>query len=202
MERLALTLAVTTMLAACGGGDAEPADEAAPSEEAAPAAQPAPSGDAPERPGGPLTMPDWYQHDAAANTVNLTVVAGETPVANYWNYNGFIKGEIDITVPEGATVTIDFTNNDPVMAHSIGISDKLSDFSVPPEAVPVFEGAISESPLSMIEGGLPGSTETISFVADQAGEYSMVCYVPGHTAVGMWLFFTVSADGEAGVRGL
>jgi uncharacterized cupredoxin-like copper-binding protein len=38
-------------------------------------------------------------------------------------------------------------------------------------------------------------------VATTAGNYAMVCYVPGHAALGMWLYFDVSADGEAGVRG-
>lgn len=196
MKRLVFPLVSLLVVAACGGGDSEPATE-----QAAPAAEPAPA-PAVERPSGALTMPDWYEIDEATNTVHLTLIAGETSRNNYWNYNGAINGELDITVPEGATVTIELTNNDPVMAHSVGISDKLSNFAVPPTPDPVFEGAISESPLSMIEGGMPGSTQEISFVASEAGEYSLVCYVPGHTAVGMWLFFTVSAEGEAGVRGL
>jgi uncharacterized cupredoxin-like copper-binding protein len=66
----------------------------------------------------------------------------------------------------------------------------------------VFEGAITENPQSMIDGVMPGESETITFVADAAGNYSLVCYVPGHSAVGMWLFFNVSGDGEAGVQGL
>ena len=41
---------------------------------------------------------------------------------------------------------------------------------------------------------------TVEFVAEQAGNYALVCYIPGHTAVGMWLHFTVSAEGEGGVQ--
>jgi uncharacterized cupredoxin-like copper-binding protein len=54
----------------------------------------------------------------------------------------------------------------------------------------------------MISATMPGETETITFVAGAAGNYSLVCYIPGHSAVGMWLFFNVSGDGEAGVQGL
>lgn len=199
MNRLTMGILSTLVIVGCGGGDADPpADE--PTTTPEPAA--APTGSAPERPTGPLTLPDWMEHDAAANTVHITLTAGQTSRSNYWNYNGAIRGELDVTVPEGATVTIDLVNEDPVMAHSVGVSDEVSDFAVPPAPEPVFAGAITPNPTSMTEGGMPGTTQTITFVADTAGGYSLVCYVPGHSAIGMWLFFTVSADGEVGVRGL
>ena len=53
---------------------------------------------------------------------------------------------------------------------------------------------------NVIDGTMPNETETIRFVAERAGNYSMVCYIPGHTAVGMWVYFNVSASGEAGVQ--
>jgi len=199
MKRFACVLTLNALLVACGGGgsDAEPTEEA-PAEE--PAAAPAET--EARGPTGPLSVPEWYGYDESTNTVNITLVAGETDRNNYWNYNGAINGELDINVPVGATVSIEFTNNDPAMSHSVGVSAELESFAAPPAPTPVFEGAISESPQSMTEGGMPGSTEMITFVADQAGEYSLVCYVPGHSAVGMWIYFTVSADGEAGVQGL
>ena len=46
-----------------------------------------------------------------------------------------------------------------------------------------------------------GESESFEFVADAAGEYHLVCYVAGHSAVGMWMFFNVSSDGSAGVQG-
>ena len=49
---------------------------------------------------------------------------------------------------------------------------------------------------------MPGETATIQFVADAAGNYHMVCYVPGHTAIGMWLYFNVTESEEVGVQGL
>lgn len=183
--------------AACGGGDAP---DAPPADSAPEAPAPAPAG--PAAPTGPLSMPDWYAVDHDAGTVAITLTAGSTPDNNYWNYNGYTNGELAISVPEGYTVEITLVNNDPNMAHSVGVSTERSNFTMPPTPEPVFAGAITENPQSMIDATMPGETETITFTADAAGSYSLVCYIAGHSAVGMWLFFDVSADAEAGVRGL
>jgi uncharacterized cupredoxin-like copper-binding protein len=52
----------------------------------------------------------------------------------------------------------------------------------------------------MIDATTPGEEETIQFVAERAGQYALVCFIPGHAAVGMWTYFNVSADGTAGVQ--
>jgi FtsP/CotA-like multicopper oxidase with cupredoxin domain len=191
--------ALALTLAACGGGeDAPPVGD-----EAQPVATPAPAASAmPAPPTGPMTMPDWYAIDRDARTVSMTITAGATPDANYWNYNGFIKGALAITVPQGYTVTIDLVNRDPNMAHSLGIQRDFTNPMMPAAPNPAFAGAVTENPQSMTDGTMPGQTQTITFVADAAGDYHMICYVPGHTAVGMWLYFNVSASDEAGVQGL
>ncbi|MDX1493396.1 MAG: sulfocyanin-like copper-binding protein [Longimicrobiales bacterium] len=199
MKAFKLIPAIGFFLAACGGG--ETAD--APSTDDAPSTPPAaaaPSG--PNIPGGELTVPSWYQVDHDAQTVTLDIEAGTEPSNNYWNYNGATNGQWAITVPEGYTVTVNFSNADPNMAHSLGISSELTNFAVPPAPEPVFEGAITENPQSMVDATMPGESESITFVADAAGNYSMVCYIPGHTAVGMWLYFVVSEGQDAGVAGM
>jgi sulfocyanin len=198
MKRYLTIPTLTVLLAACGGGGDAPATDGEPSE---PVAQPAAAA-GPVAPTGPLTVPEWYTVDNASQTVNIQLTAGSTPDNNYWNFNGFINGEIAITVPEGYTVNVTLTNDDPNMAHSVGVSSELTSFIAPPAPNPVFEGAITENPQSMTDGVMPGESETITFVADAAGNYSLVCYIPGHSAVGMWLFFNVSGDGGAGVQGL
>jgi FtsP/CotA-like multicopper oxidase with cupredoxin domain len=192
----ALPLVAAVALAACGGG--EPADSGSGSSGAgsAPAAQP--SGRA--APSGPMTMPAWFTIDSDARTVQLEVVAGQTPDNNYWNYNGAINGDMAITVPEGYRVVINLVNRDPNMAHSLGIEEPLTNFALPPQPSPVFAGAVTQNPTSMIDATMPGESEMVEFVAERAGNYMMVCYIPGHTAVGMWLYFNVSASGEAGVQ--
>lgn len=195
LKRYIPVLAAT--LVACGGG--EPA-EAPPQGGSQPAAATPPTTALAAPPTGPMTTPAWYVVDNTARTVHLTLIAGETAVNNYWNYNGATNGSLAITVPEGYTVTIEQVNRDPNMAHSIGILPLPANFAMPPQANPVFPGAISQNPTSMIDATMPGETESISFVASTAGNYGLVCLIPGHSAVGMWQYFNVSADGEAGVQ--
>lgn len=190
MKRFAL-LTLSLLVAACGGD--EPAEEA-------PAPAPAPAA-APAAPAlGEMTMPDWFQVDEASQTVTMTITAGSTDAKNYWNFNGGHDGNMAITVPEGYTVTIELVNSDPNMAHSLGISSTTSGFSAAPDPTPVFEGAVTGNPTSMVEATMPGESETITFTAGAAGEYAMVCYIPGHAATGMWIKFNVSSDGTAGVQ--
>lgn len=187
-------LSLVVALAACGGG--ESADNAA-SQPAAQAPAAAPQATAPAM--GEMTTPEWFHVDDAAKTVHMTITAGATEAKNYWNFNGGHDGNMTITVPEGYTVTIDLVNNDPAMAHSLGISATTSNFGIV-EPTAVFEGAITSNPTSMTDGTMPGETETITFTASAAGNYSMVCYIPGHAAAGMWIYFNVSSDGSKGVQ--
>jgi len=192
MKRI-FSLSLVAVLAACGGG--EPASDAPAESEAAPEAA------APAAPAGEMTMPSWFQLDEASQTVNLTLTAGATSTANYWNYNGATNGNMAITVPEGYTVNVTFVNEDPNMAHSFGVEAQVGGFSAAPQPNPVFEGAVSSNPTSMVNATMPGESETVTFTADTAGEYGLVCYIPGHAATGMWIHFNVSADGSAGVQG-
>lgn len=195
ISKLFPTLAVFGF-AACGGGEpAETSDTTS-----TPAAESAPAAPAP--PTGPMTTPEWYQVDRDARTVNLTITAGSTNINNHWNYNGAINGRMAITVPEGYTVNLTLVNQDPNMPHSAVISSETQNFATPPSPEPVFAGAATENPMSMVDATLPGETETITFVAETAGTYSMVCTIPGHSALGMWVFFNVvPADAEVGVQG-
>jgi sulfocyanin len=143
---------------------------------------------------------DWFHVDQANETVHMTITAGATDAKAYWNFNGAADGNMTITVPEGYTVMIDFKNDDPAMAHSLGISSMTGGFGASLDPTPAFAGAITGNPTSMVDATMPGEEESISFVADASGEYSMVCYIPGHAATGMWVRFNVSAEGEAGVQ--
>ncbi len=149
---------------------------------------------------GTLDTPEWMTVDNAAKTVAIDLVVGMTPANNNWNYNGLTKGEATIVVPVGYTITLNFVNKDPAMAHSVGVSEKLTTW--PPvftEVAPAFAGAMSSNPTDMATSTMPGASETIRFVADTAGEYALVCYLPAHATTGMWLGFDVSADGSVGL---
>ena len=190
MQRTLAALIVTALVAACGGG--EQADTAADE----PADQPAGGAMA----AGAMSMPDWMRVDTAARTVTMDIVAGQTAANNNWNYNGHFNGDATITVPQGYQVTINFRNNDPAIAHSLGIVDQVG--SYPPQfqsPQPLFAGAMTSNPTDPINATKSGASETIRFTAATAGQYAMVCFVPAHATAGMWVRFNVSADGTAGV---
>ena len=199
MKRYQLISALAAVFVACGGG--EPANSGSGGSGAASQPAAAAPAAAPPAATGAMTMPAWFSVDNDARTVNMTITAGLTPDNNYWNLNGATTGAMTVTVPQGYTVSIEFPNRDPNMVHSLGVSPETSSFALPPEPTPVFAGGITENPGSMIDGTMPGETETIQFVADAAGNYSLVCYTPGHSAIGMWIYFNVSSDGQAGVQG-
>jgi uncharacterized cupredoxin-like copper-binding protein len=185
MKRYWILPAVLSLaLTACGGGKSannqKPASQAAAQQAATTAA---PDTDASS---APMTTPDWFHYDKATNSVRMTITAGLTAAVNHWNYNGGHNGDMIITVPEGAKVTL-------------GIVDKVGGYSATPTAPPVFKGAIT-TPHSSTAGINPGKSQTLHFTASKAGDYAMVCYMAGHAAVGMWIHFDVSKDGKAGVQ--
>lgn len=198
MNRFAAFTTALLLLAACGGG--EPAQEEGMEMESGEAQSGAMEAESAE-PAGQLSMPEWYQVDHDAQTVTLEITAGATQENNNWNFNGFYGGSGEIVVPEGYEVTVNFTNDDPNIAHSIGVDNRRGSFPGSfSNPTPVFEGAMSTNPTSMTDATMPGESETITFTASEAGEYSFVCYIAGHATIGMWVPLTVSAEGEAGVR--
>lgn len=172
-------------LAACQGGREEGMETTPEMTEAAPAA------------GGALSTPGWMHVDEDARAVHLDIAAGSDASNNHWNFNGLYAGNGSITVPEGYAVTINFTNADPTQPHSLGIGESMASYPAIFESPqPVFAGAMSPDPTV---GTMPNGSATITFTADRAGEFAMICYVPGHAVAGMHIPFNVSADGQAGV---
>jgi len=188
MRIKALSAAILIGLAACGTDD----DAPAPATTQQPGEQPAAAAPA---------ASDWFVVNEDAQTVTIDLVAGQTSDNNYWNYNGMYGGRGTITVPEGYEVTINFSNVDPAMAHSVGVGERQAtyptNFSSPQ---PVFAGAMSSNPTSATQSTMPNQSETLTFTADRAGEFALICYVAGHAATGMYLNFNVSADGQHGVQ--
>lgn len=145
---------------------------------------------------GAMSTPDWMTVDATAQTVTMDIRAGSTDANNYWNYNGMYAGHGSISVPQGYSVTINFTNADPTQPHSLGIDEAQESWPATFDAPePVFAGAMTPDPLV---GTATNGTASITFVASAAGDYSMVCYVPGHAVAGMHIPFLVTEGGTPG----
>lgn len=145
---------------------------------------------------GAMSTPDWMTVDATAQTVTMDIRAGSTDVNNYWNYNGMYAGHGSISVPQGYSVTINFTNADPTQPHSLGIDETQESWPATFDAPePAFAGAMTPDPLV---GTAPNGTASITFVASAVGDYTLVCYVPGHAVAGMHIPFLVTQGGTPG----
>jgi uncharacterized cupredoxin-like copper-binding protein len=145
---------------------------------------------------GAMSTPEWMTVDETAKTVTMDIRAGSSDVNNYWNFNGMYAGSGSITVPQGYAVTINFTNADPTQPHSLGIDEAQESWPATFDApAPAFSGAMTADPTV---GTAPNGTATMTFTTDTAGDFTMVCYVPGHAVAGMSVPFNVPATGTPG----
>lgn len=185
-----LSLVFALGLAACGGGAEEGTDiDADTTAMDVETVEPAPEAG--------MTTPSWMTVDETARTATMAISAGSSDANNRWNFNGMYAGAGSITVPEGYTVTINFTNADPTQPHSLGIGETMASWPATFDAPqPVFAGAITAD--ATTTGTAPNGTASITFTADAAGDYAMICYIPGHAIAGMVVPFHVSADGSFG----
>lgn len=201
---VAVAVLASAFMLACGGGDGGGESGGAAQQEAARQQETGQQaagqqGGQPAGGGSQEGLPDWMEVNDSKQTVSMEVVAASTSANSNWNFNGYANGNATITVPQGYEITIEFSNEDPAVAHSLGIGETRDRWPATFKAPdPVFEGAVTSNATSMSRATAPGSSETITFTADQAGEYAMICYIPGHATAGMWIYFTVSADGTAG----
>src|SRR6266513_394443 len=107
--------------------------------------------------------------------------------------DGFSDGGLTLVVPVGWKTEIDFRNHDGMLPHSAEIiapQTPLPTQPVPPAIPRAFT-------LRLTEGLVSEATDTLRFTAPPAGEYPILCGVPGHGAAGMWIRFRVSATAEA-----
>lgn len=135
--------------------------------------------------------PHWVVWNAKTHTATLTIIAG---YKGGFDFNGYSKGKMTITVPNGAHVNVVFSN-DSAIPHSALFTpyNKRTSTGRYPLA---FKGATSPNATS---GVAKGKTQKFSFVANKAGTYALVCAVPGHAIAGMWDTFVVAKKGNASI---
>jgi len=137
--------------------------------------------------------PSWLQANAASKTVTLTLVAGLTPLNGALNFNGFRDGGLTITVPEGWTMIWEFRNHDGMLPHSAEVVPNR--LPVPSASV---KPAISRAYTDRLDQGIPPQgIDKDRFTATPAGEYLIMCGVPGHASAGMWIRLEVSSTAQA-----
>ena len=132
--------------------------------------------------------PTWLRADAASKAVDFKLVAGLTDANGGMNFNGFGRGGLVLTVPQGWNVVLHFKNEDPNLPHSVEVIGDAAAIPVGP-VPPAFELATT----GRLEQGFPAGQGTdIRFAPAKAGSFLIFCAVPGHGAAGMWVRLAVS----------
>lgn len=137
-----------------------------------------------------VSAPGWMKIDAATKTVSFEIKMAENGNNGTFNFNGYGRGGMTITVPVSWNVKMHVTNiGQGAIPHSLEIIP-VSEV-VPREGVdpPAFGGAET---IDLVQGIKPGESDDADFVANKAGKFWMFCGVPNHGTGGMVDFFTVS----------
>ena len=123
-------------------------------------------------------------------SLHVTLVALGAPGSRpgmYWQLDGVDgPGGPTVSVPAGATVTVDFADGDPGHPHGF----ELTTAAPPYPRMAMMAGGVAAPgafimPVPPPDGNL-WYAATISFRAPSAGTYYIICPVPGHAQQGMW----------------
>ena len=124
--------------------------------------------------------------DAASKTVTANLVGGQGTAANGFNFNGYANGDMQVQVPTGWTVKVSFVDQSSTPHSALIVPwEERQAGGFPPG----FHGSAAADFRSGIEKG--DDPQTFSFTVDKAGQYAIVCGVPGHDSAGMWDEFDV-----------
>jgi hypothetical protein len=136
--------------------------------------------------------PAWLRADAASKTAEFKLVGGLTELNGGMNFDGFSRGALVVTVPQGWNVVLHFKNQDPNLPHSVEV---IPDGAALPSGPvpPAFEHATTGR---LDQGFGAGQGGDVRFVAGKAGAFVIFCAVPGHGAAGMWIRLAVSPTAD------
>lgn len=128
---------------------------------------------------------NWLSYATATRTATLTLVSAYDTSNNGFNFDGYSKGALKVSVPEGWKVVVDCSNHAP-LNHSCAIVRNAT------ASAPAFPGAAIKDPQ---KGLAQGKQQTFRFKASRTGSYRIACLVPGHEPAGMWETLRVTAKG-------
>jgi sulfocyanin len=168
------------------GGAVQPTKQARPARPATPAPASAAAS------GPEVKVNQFMSYDPESKVVNLKLIAAFGSVNGGMNFNGGARGDETITVPEGWTVKVDFSNHDAIPHSAIILPDSFPLPTIPEN--PAIPGAYTKD----VTAGIPtNGTDTMNFKASKPGNYLMVCGVPGHGPSGMYIKFDISPNAKA-----
>jgi len=144
---------------------------------------------------GVLAQAPFVSNFPASKTAVLQVIAGYGSANGGFNFDGGFKGNKTFVVPFGWTVKIEFKNLG-TMPHSLIVIPKVA--KIPLEITPGM-AAFPHAYTKDLNVGIPPKSpvETIVFKADRAGDFYLICGVPGHGVAGQYINLVVSKAAKA-----
>jgi hypothetical protein len=121
---------------------------------------------------GAVSPAKFLHVDGSRRRVTLALVASYDGTNNGFNFDGYARGQMLVSVPLGWRVRIDCENRGP-LRHSCAVVHGAMN------AKPAFPGA-STSELRA------GARASFSFIASRRGTYRLACLVSGHEEARMW----------------
>jgi uncharacterized cupredoxin-like copper-binding protein len=123
------------------------------------------------------------------HAVTLDLISGQGTANGGLNFNGGFKGSKTFTVPLGSVVTVDFQNMG-MLPHSFVIR---KGGAVPTDADSTDAAFPAAYAPMKVEAGLKtGKSQKVTFRANKAGSYYIVCGVPGHAMGGQYINLVIS----------
>jgi hypothetical protein len=131
----------------------------------------------------------FLQVDARRRVVSVTLVAGYDSSNNGFNFDGYGRGELVVTVPLRWRVRVTCINK-AALRHSCAV------VKGPMTAQPAFPHAAIPQPRL---GLARGRTAIFSFVPTRVGPFRLACLVPGHEEARMWDLLEVTRGGKPSI---
>jgi hypothetical protein len=137
-----------------------------------------------------LPLSRWLRWNAGARVATLTLIPGYGSAYNGFNFNGYGKGQVLVTIPQGWKLEVRCQNTASTKPHSCAIVRGLG------AQQPTAPGAATTQPT----GGVPpGKSATFSFRATAPATYRIASLVPDEERAGMWDVLTVARSGRPSV---
>jgi sulfocyanin SoxE-like protein len=134
--------------------------------------------------------PHRFVHvDARARVVSLTLIAGYDASNNGFNFDGYGRGELLVTVPVRWRIRVTCTNRSP-LRNSCAVVQGAMTVQI------AFKGASTAQP---VEGLSPGASAVFSFVPARTGTFRLVSLVPGHAEARMYDVLEIVRSGRPSV---
>ena len=134
--------------------------------------------------------PAQFLHvDAKHKIAAVTLVAGYDGENNGFNFDGYGRGELLVSVPQGWRVRVTCSNRAPVPNSCAVVRGPMT-------ITPAFRGASTPNPL---QAAPIGKKVTFTFVASRAGSYRFASLVPGHEDARQWDVLEVTRGGKPSI---